>query len=149
MEFSQLDDELRNIQIESRLLTLEQRKINIINRLNAIRPLLNDVDTTYSVDKYEEKLETAISNNLITLGSDLLKVEISYFYGDPVSYWSFMKEFESNVATRISDNSLKLAYLKHYCKGDARKAIESCCMLPADEGYRLAKRNLRELFDND
>ena len=76
-EFSQLYDELRNIQIESRLLILEQRKINIINRMNAIRPFLNDVNTTYSGDKSEGKLEIAISNNLITSELDLPKVEIS------------------------------------------------------------------------
>ena len=57
-----------------------------------------------------------------------------------------MCDFDYSIAKRVNDAGLKLTYLKYYCRGPAREAIEGCSMFPPREGYLLALRNLRELF---
>ena len=37
-------------------------------------------------------------------------------------------------------------YLRHYCRGSAREAIECCLILPSDQGYFKARSILKNLF---
>ena len=60
-----------------------------------------------------------------------------------------MCDFENSIAKRVSDDGLRLTYLKHYCRGPAREAIEGCSMFPPIEGYHLALQTLKELFGDE
>ena len=79
----------------------------------------------------------------------LPKTELACFDGKPAQYWSFMCDFENSIAKRVSDDGLRLTYLKYYCRGPAREAIERCSMFPPREGYHLALQNLKELFGDE
>ncbi|CAH8545054.1 unnamed protein product [Schistosoma haematobium] len=80
------------------------------------------------------------------VGLELPKVELSYFDGQPRGYWRFLREFETYVESRVRDDSQRLLYLTHYCKGKAKTAIEGCVMLEASSGYKKAKEILKRLL---
>ena len=77
---------------------------------------------------------------------ELPRVELSHFSGNPTDYWKFIRQFETYVEGRILDDSQRLLYLQHYCKGESLKAIEQCVMLPSQEGYVRARRILEDLY---
>ncbi|BHF82770.1 hypothetical protein SprV_0802590900 [Sparganum proliferum] len=72
--------------------------------------------------------------------------EILYFDGNPLKYWLFLRSFESGIAKRVSDDESRLSYLIHYCRGEAREAVESCAILEPSEGYHEALKILRRRF---
>ncbi|CAH8547681.1 unnamed protein product [Schistosoma haematobium] len=80
------------------------------------------------------------------VGLELPKVELSYFDGQPRGYWIFIRQFETYVASRVTDDSQCLLYLMHYCKGKAKRAIEGCVMMEASPGYKRAREILERLF---
>ena len=79
----------------------------------------------------------------------LPKTELICFDDNPAQYWSFICDFDDSIAKRVSDDGLRLAYLKYYCRGHAREAIEGCSMFPPREDYHLALQNLKGLFGDE
>ncbi|KAH9578545.1 hypothetical protein MS3_00004738 [Schistosoma haematobium] len=77
---------------------------------------------------------------------ELPKVELSYFDGEPRGYWKFIRQFETYVASRVTDDNQRLLYLIHYCKGKAKTAIEGCVMMEASSGYKRAREILKRFF---
>ena len=77
---------------------------------------------------------------------ELPKIELPYFDGDSSTYHYFIREFETQVESRVKQNSQRLSYLLHYCKGRAKRAISGCVMLPETEGYSSARSILRNMF---
>jgi hypothetical protein len=73
---------------------------------------------------------------------NLPKPEILTLSGNPTDYCKFIRNFETNIESRVNDNRLRLSYLIQYCVGDARRSIEDCVVLPSDEGYVRAKQIL-------
>ncbi|KAK4474245.1 hypothetical protein MN116_000200 [Schistosoma mekongi] len=80
------------------------------------------------------------------VGLELPKVELNYFDGQPTAYWMFIRQFETYVASRVIDDSQRLLYLIHYCKGKAKAAIEGCVIMDPTAGYNKAKEILKRLF---
>nr|CAK6928764.1 unnamed protein product [Fasciola hepatica] len=72
--------------------------------------------------------------------------EIIYFDGNPKKYWLFMRSFDSAIGKRDMDDECRLSYLIHYCKGEAKEAIESCSILDPSEGDQGALEILRRRF---
>ena len=68
------------------------------------------------------------------------------FGRDPITYVSFVHNFETCLEKDNTDNSRRLQLLIQHCYWKARDAIESCVNLPVDEGYHVAKSTLRENF---
>ncbi|VDP92236.1 unnamed protein product [Echinostoma caproni] len=77
---------------------------------------------------------------------DLPNMELAPFDENPSIYWRFIREFDNFVDCRISNPGQKFLYLKHYCRGKARDAIEECVMLPKELGISRARDILKELF---
>ena len=73
-------------------------------------------------------------------------VKLDTFSGDPKQYHSFIKAFDSNVETVVSNPDVKLSRLNQYCVGDAKNAIRSAVLIGGEEGYTLAKDKLKERF---
>ena len=48
---------------------------------------------------------------------ELPKIELPYFDGDSSTYHYFIREFETQVESRVKQNNQRLSYLLHYCKG--------------------------------
>ncbi|VDK55407.1 unnamed protein product [Dibothriocephalus latus] len=69
-----------------------------------------------------------------------------HFAGNPLKYWLFLRSFESGIASKLRDDDGRLSYLIHYCRDEARDAIESCTILDPSEGYSLALKILKRRF---
>ena len=76
---------------------------------------------------------------------ELPRVELTPFDGDAARYWKFMRQFETFVEAKVSNDEQRFLYLLHYCRGKAKEAIEECVLLPSEVGYQRAKRILKNL----
>ena len=72
-------------------------------------------------------------------GFNLPKPELLTFSGNPIDYCKFIKNFETNVESKVSDDQMKLSYLIQYCTGEAKSSIEDCVLLSKQEGYKRAR----------
>ena len=87
-----------------------------------------------SIDSAFQRLASALQE-----GFNLPKPELLTFDGKPINYCKFIKNFETNVESRVSDDQMRLSYLIQYCKGEAKSSIEDCVLLEPTEGYKLAR----------
>ena len=74
------------------------------------------------------------------------KHEVLYFDGDPMDFWSFVRNFESHVDERVDGDAQKLSYLLQHCTDNARKLIEGCTRMRPRKGYGEARRLLFEKY---
>lgn len=79
-------------------------------------------------------------------GFSLPKPELLTFSGSALEYCKFIKNFETNVECKVSDNRLRLSYLIQYCTGEAKSCIEDCVLLDSDVGYNRAKSILQSRY---
>ena len=79
----------------------------------------------------------------------LPKTSMVKFNGDPMMYHSFMNSFNTNVDSMNVNDSYKLNRLLELCEGKARTVISSCMLGPPAEGYKTARKLLRERFGDD
>ena len=84
--------------------------------------------------------------SILQEGFNLPKPELLTFSGSALDYCKFIKNFETNVESKVSDNRLKLSYLIQYCTGEARSCIEDCVLLDPDVGYSRAKAILQSRY---
>ena len=75
--------------------------------------------------------------------------QLSYFNGDPLNYWPFIRAFENCIASSLVDDGAKLIRLVHYCTGPARKVVEGCMIMSPAAGYARALELLNERFGNE
>ncbi|XP_033100368.1 uncharacterized protein LOC117103861 [Anneissia japonica] len=81
----------------------------------------------------------------LKLALELPKAEVLEFNGNPVNYWTFVNNFKTNVASKLSNDNTKLQYLLQLCKDKARTCIESCPLMESG-GYDKALEILRKQF---
>jgi len=79
----------------------------------------------------------------LKIGFEMPKRELLTFDGNPVDYWTFIKNFESNIESKLSDPDGKLTYLIQQCTGKARESIKNCVIIQnKDEAYKKAREIL-------
>ena len=74
----------------------------------------------------------------------LPSTQLISFNGDPIQYWPFMRAFDTAVGKCAVDDGTKLMRLMYYCTGPARKVVESCAVMPPEQGFARAKELLKE-----
>jgi hypothetical protein len=79
----------------------------------------------------------------------LPSTQLISFNGDPIQYWPFMRAFDTAVGKCAVDDGTKLMRLMYYCTGPARKVVESCAVMPPEQGFARAKELLKERFGNE
>ena len=87
-----------------------------------------------SIDAAFQKLATTLQE-----GFNLPKPELLTFNGTRTDYCKFVKNFEANIETCISDDRLRLSYLIQYCNCEAKSSIEDCVLLEPSDGYKRAR----------
>ena len=89
-----------------------------------------------SIDAAFQKLSTTLQE-----GFNLPKPELLTFNWTPTDYCKFVKNFEANIETSISDDRLRLSYLIQYCNGEAKSSIQDCVLLEPShcDGYKRAR----------
>ena len=76
--------------------------------------------------------------------SRLPQPRVPTFDGNLLEYHTFVRSFESLIASRTSISTVRLYYLEQYTAGDVKELIRSCHHLPPDEGYREACRLMKK-----
>ncbi|CAG2256055.1 unnamed protein product [Mytilus edulis] len=113
----------------------DKPKMNINNSTQGISAQSGFSDVSVSsIDSAFQRLASTLHE-----GFNLPKPELLTFNGTPLDYSKFIRNFETNIEGRISDNSLRLSYLIQYCRGEAKCCIEDCVLLDSDEGYKRAR----------
>lgn len=76
----------------------------------------------------------------------LPKSELSSFDGNPLHYWSFIRRFDYTMERDTISDGAKLNALLQFCTGKARELLRCCEVRPPEEGYRLARKLLKDRF---
>ena len=76
------------------------------------------------------------------------KLDIPIFNGDPLKYYVFMRAFDANVESKISDNGARLTQLIQHCTGPALTVVQGCAIMEPDKGYPAAKSLIKDRFGN-
>ncbi|XP_053392148.1 uncharacterized protein LOC128554860 [Mercenaria mercenaria] len=105
----------------------EAKSAHSINKMNS------EVSVS-TIDIAFQKLASTLQE-----GSNLPKPELLTFSGKPTEYCKFIKNFETNIESKVTDDRLRLSYLIQYCYGEAKCCIEDCVLLEPSEGYRRAR----------
>lgn len=83
----------------------------------------------------------------LRVGFEMPKKELLTFDGNPVNYWTFIKNFEINIERQLTDADSKLTYLIQQCSGKAREAIKNCIIIDDKEkAYEKAKEILHSRY---
>lgn len=82
----------------------------------------------------------------MTLAINTPKPELLSFSGDPADYSGFINNFDVNIASKVSEDRVRLTYLIQFCKGKARESIENCVLMEEGAGYKSARDILRNQF---
>ena len=72
--------------------------------------------------------------------------QVPIFDGNPLSYCTFMRAFETVIESNESDSGGRLYYLEQHTSGRAREIVRSCMYLSPEEGYSKAKKRLEARF---
>ena len=67
------------------------------------------------------------------------------FDGNPLNYWKFINNFETNIANETINPRKRPPYLIQHCK-EARDPIENCSILDPEDGYKKARDILERQF---
>ncbi|KAK4474269.1 hypothetical protein MN116_000351 [Schistosoma mekongi] len=108
-----------------------------------------ETPTNYKADSTAYEAGIDLSSNLpnvISRNLDLIKREIIRFNGNPVQYWSFIRNFEECIDNQNIGYKAKLNYLIEYIDGEAKSIIRHCILLEPDVGYHKALELLEDMF---
>ena len=67
---------------------------------------------------------------------------IPVFNGDVTKYQSFVRAFDSRIASKTTDDEERLYYLEQYTSGKPRDVIKGCLHMPPGRGYAVARQLL-------
>ena len=79
----------------------------------------------------------------------LPKAEIPVFNGDITKYRSFIRAFESRIASKTEDDEERLCYLEQFTSGKPRDIIRGCLHMTAGSGYVEARRLLDKRYGDE
>ncbi|CAG2213536.1 unnamed protein product [Mytilus edulis] len=111
---------------------------NVVSRIECTTA--GSLQSSSSIDTAFQRLASTLQE-----GFNLPKPELLTFDGKPTDYCKFIKNFETNVECRVTDDQLKLSYLIQYCKGEAKSSIEDCVLLEK-KGYERARSILHSRY---
>ncbi|XP_068716993.1 uncharacterized protein [Montipora capricornis] len=95
----------------------------------------------------DQKLQQLLGQHQqLSLTLTLPHAEVQTFDGDQVNYCNFIRSFENLIQAKTKSSSTKLYYLVQYTSGDVQELMRSCLSMQPDEGYREARRLLKERY---
>ena len=69
------------------------------------------------------------------------KPVIPSFEGDPLMFWTFIRSFDTHIASKMPNDAARLVYLLQHCSAKIRQGLDHFSRDNAD-GYRLARESL-------
>ena len=102
-------------------------------------------DLEFLLKQQQEAMSLMASS--LRVGFEMPKKELLTFDGNPINYWTFIKNFEINIERQLSDADSKLTYLIQQCTGKARESIKNCIIISDKEtAYKRAKEILHSRY---
>ena len=87
--------------------------------------------------------------NVVTILNErfnMPKLELLTFDGNPLNYWRFINNFETNIANETITTRKRPPYLIQHCK-EARDPIENCSILDPENRYKdILERQFGDLM---
>ncbi|XP_078495525.1 uncharacterized protein LOC144750934 [Ciona intestinalis] len=71
---------------------------------------------------------------------------IEKFSGDPMGYWTFVRQFDTHITKKTQGDDLRLLYLIQHCEQNVREKISHLTSKPPHIGYRTAWNTLHEEY---
>jgi hypothetical protein len=171
LEMEELSLRLRKEQLDTKMkLAVLEAEEQVLAGSSAENPILEDepldcdeeVVLNPSAKEFVPKQHGGESDNVLALikrgheqnaklieAISLPSTQLASFNGDPIQYWPFMRAFETAVGKSSVDDGTKLMRLMYYCTGPARKVVESCAVMPPEQGFVRAKELLKERFGSE
>ncbi len=163
-----LEARLKNVQLKHEL-EMEEQKLNQRKEMlalqmelaeaaaqdDAIKKIM-DEDSEIKFGKENNNSDTSNSSQsafyeqqkeLINL-LQAPKLDIPTFNGDPLKYYMFIRAFDANVQSKVSDSGARLTQLIQHCSGPALTVVQGCAIMQPTEGYETARAILAERFGN-
>lgn len=75
--------------------------------------------------------------------------EIPVFSGDATEYITFINAFERVMSDSCTDEGERLGFLTQFTTGTPRDIVTACAALPAEQGYKLARKELHEKYGEE
>jgi hypothetical protein len=95
----------------------------------------------------DEQLQQLLSHHQqMALSMTLPNVQVPTFAGDPIEYCHFVRSFENLIEAKTASPSARLFYLIQYTSGEVQDLMRSCLTMHQEEGYREARRLLKEKY---
>ena len=60
------------------------------------------------------------------------------FDGDPMNYWTFVRQYEAHVVKRVKDYETHLLLLLQHCEPKVRHKIDHLTAKAPSEGFQMA-----------
>ncbi|XP_055520958.1 uncharacterized protein LOC129715113 [Leucoraja erinacea] len=76
-------------------------------------------------------------------------VEIPTYAGDPLEYETFVRALEEVLEKKVKGEKERLRFLVKYTQGKVKGLVESCQIEPDNQGYKKARRLLKERFGDE
>ena len=87
-------------------------------------------------------------NRQLTASSQLPKITVPVFSGDPLQYPLWHNAFHALIDSKPLDTDTKLNYLSQYVTGKPKQVVEHYLLLGTDDAYKRAKELLAERYGN-
>ena len=84
-----------------------------------------------------------------TMALTLPQPTVPLFSGDPLHYCDFVRAFEQLIEQKTASSSARLYYLGQYTSAQAQELMKSCLSMREDQGYKEARRLLKERYGQD
>ncbi|XP_030828067.1 uncharacterized protein LOC105436445 isoform X1 [Strongylocentrotus purpuratus] len=91
-------------------------------------------------------MQQNMTTQRLAVASQLPKLEIPIFSGDPLRYRLWKNAFSNLVDSKPLDGATKLSYLNSYVAGEPRKVVEHYILLGTDEAYFQATELLQKRY---
>ncbi|XP_030849142.1 uncharacterized protein LOC105439260 [Strongylocentrotus purpuratus] len=91
-------------------------------------------------------MQQNMTTQRLAVASQLPKLEIPIFSGDPLRYRLWKNAFSNLVDSKPLDGATKLSYLNSYVAGLPRKVVEHYILLGTDEAYFQATELLQKRY---
>ena len=87
-------------------------------------------------------------NQCLVASSQLPKIAVPLFSGDPLQYPLWRNSFTSLIDTQPLDPDTKLNYLNQYVTGKPKQLVEHFMLIGTEEAYNRAREVLHERYGN-
>ncbi|XP_071477128.1 uncharacterized protein [Diadema antillarum] len=128
----------------------------VVPEVGQAKPVTQDTLTSSWMEKVAESL-THVANMImqqnatsqqVAAASQLPKIDVPVFDGDPLRYPLWRNAFSSFVDSKPLDAATKLNLLNNHVTGEPKTVVEHYLLLGTDEAYLKARESLANRYGN-